>query len=392
MLEESMSETKQFSTIGTNPTPYYLPKKDPTEVVLSNQGYFYIQVFGAQAAFTGPWWIGAHNLAIMSQVNLNLGDRHELGDQNLRSILQYRRLDKDNAVQLGFSPMLVDFIPAKMNKISISIEYVVDAKNYLRDIVGLITDKDLFSTISLAPGAAMVTKTLSGLAEKILAAFIPAEERKPILQFSGEFDLAVDGLKEGYYVILGSHTSKNPLPAGGLNLEITDGGRLKSNGEFVTQLSYVILKVGCTKAIRDRFAMKSSWNNKLREAKRLVQDYVEDPFNESDTSKKKEFWEKQCLPLFREAQALLKVDPNILDDEIDLIYRSAYRDCLDLMSAKPVTRTTVTSEPAPTWQPDLQADRRFLGIPDNDGIDARLSEYAEQLFIAQNVFDELDVK
>jgi hypothetical protein len=386
-----MPAEKHFSSIGTNPTPYYIPAKEKIEVVQTNSGYFYIQVYGAQAAFTGQWWTGAQNLAITSQVNLNLGDEHDLGNQDLRSILQYREIDRNNAVQLGFSPMLVDFVPAKMKKVAISIEYLVNTKNYLKDVVGLITDKDLLSTISLAPGAAMVAKTLSGLAEKIVTSFIPAEERKPILQFSGEFDLAIEGLKEGYYVILGSHTSKNPLPIGDLNLEIADGGRLKSNGKFITQLSYVILKVGCIKAIRDRFTGKSPWADKLREVKRLAQDYADDPFAEPDANKKKEFWEKQCLILLREAQALIKADPNFLDDEVEMIYRAAYRDCLDLIAAKSVTRAAATSESFPIWQPNLQADRQFLGIPENENIEARLSEYAEKLFEAREVFDELGI-
>src|SRR6185295_3316144 len=152
------------------------------------------------------------NIAIMSQVNLHLGDTNELGNQDIRSILQVRQLDKDSAVQLGFSPILVDFIPAKMKKISISIEYLVNTRNYLRDLATLITDKTLLSTISFSPGSALVAKTISGVVDKIVSSLVPSEERKPILQFSGEFDLAIDGLKEGYYIILGSHSAKNPLP------------------------------------------------------------------------------------------------------------------------------------------------------------------------------------
>lgn len=387
-----MPVPNRYPTIGTNPTPYYVPSRETDEAVTTDQGYFYIQVYGAQAAFTGPWWIGAQSVLIMSQINLHLGDRHDLGDHDFRSILQYRALDKNTAVQLGFSPILVDFVPAKMKKISFSIDYLIDTRQYLRDLVGLITDKDLLSTISLAPGAAMAAKIIGGLAEKIVSTFVPQQERKPILQFSGDFDLADEGLKEGYHVILGSHTPENPLPTKAPTFEVVEGGGLLMNGRPVTQLSYVILKVGCTKSIRDRLTGDSPWRYKIQEARRLAADYADDPFADPDAMKKKEFWEKQCLPLLREVSALLKADPNFLDSEVELVYRSAYRECLDLITAKAVTRKSDSGQPVPAWKPDPLADRRFLGIPENEDMDARLNQYAEQLFQARNKFRELGVK
>jgi hypothetical protein len=279
-----------------------------------------------------------------------------------------------------------------MKKISISIEYLVDTKNYLRDIVGLITDRDLLSTISLAPGAAMVAKTIGGLAEKLVATFVPKKERNPILQFSGDFDLADEGLAEGYYVILGSHKSDNPLPSEEPKFEVVGGGALLMNGQPVTQLSYVILKVGCVKAVRDRFTGKSPWRDKLQEAKRLTTDYADDPFVDPDASNKKEFWEKQCLPLLREASALLKADPNFLESEVELIYRAAYRECLELITSKAATRKSASGQPLPAWQPDALTDRRILGIPESEDMDARLDKYADQLYSARKVFKELGIK
>ena len=68
-----MTTEKRYPTVGTNPVPYYVKHKDRPEVAQTDRGYFYIQVYGAQAAFTGPLWIGTRNLAIMSQVNHVLG-------------------------------------------------------------------------------------------------------------------------------------------------------------------------------------------------------------------------------------------------------------------------------------------------------------------------------
>ena len=383
-----MDETRHYPTIGTNPTPYYVPFDEAAETIRTNEGYFCVQIYGAQAAFSGPWWVGAQNLAITSQVNLNLGDQHNLGNQDLRSILQYRALNKNTAVQLGFSPLLVDFIPARMKHVSVSIEYLVDTKNYLKDIVGLIADKNLLSIVSLAPGAAMVAKTLGGLTEKMISTFVPAEQRKPILQFSGDFDLASEGLKEGYYVILGSHVQSNPLPTKPPALKVVEGGGLLVDDQPVTELSYVILKVRCTRSIRDRLMEQSTWYKKLVEARRLANDYADNPFAETDSARKKEYWEKQCLPLIREARALLTEDENFLAVEVDLVYRQVYKECLDIITSKAATKAPLARS---SWQPDSAADRKFLGISQDEDLDARLGEYAEQVYKARKVFGQIGV-
>lgn len=381
-----MAEDKHFPTIGTNSTPYYIPFDDAPETIQTNQGYFCIQVYGAQAAFSGPFWVGAENLAITSQVNLNLDNHPNLGNQDLRSIIQYRTLDKNTAVQLGFSPMLIDFIPARMKRVSVSIEYLVDKKNYLKDIAGIITDKNLLSIVSLAPGAAMVAKTLSGLTEKLISTFVPAQDRKPILQFSGDFDLAAEGLKQGYYIILGSHVSSNPLPSQPPVLTVIDGGGLLIDDRPVTNLSYVILKIRCTKSIRDWLMEQSSWYKKLSEARRLANDYADDPFADPDAAKKKEYWEKQCLPVIREARALLSADENFLGAEVDLVYRQAYKECLDIITGKTATKSGLVQD---TWEPDTSSDRKFLGIPESEDLDSRLGDYAEQVYKARKVFEEV---
>lgn len=387
-----MSSTKHYPTIGTNSTPFYVPISSEPEVVQTETGYFYIQIYGAQAAFAGPWWIGAQNLTVTSKVNLHLGDRYkELGNQDLVSILQCRELSKNTAVQLGFSPILVDFVPAKMKKVSISIQYLVNTQNYLKEVLALITDKDLLVPISIAPGAAIVARTVGNLAEKLLSALMPQEARQPILQFSGEFDLADEGLKEGFYIILGSHRPENPLPSRIDTLEVGKGGDLLIRGKSVTQLSYVILKVGCIKAIRDRFTSDNPWRSKLQEVRRLATDYAGDPFASPDANQKKEFWEKECLPRLREASALLKSDPNFLDSEIELIYRSAHRECIELITAKDTTRKSARQSLADTWQPDEQADLKFLGIPVEENLDSKLAQYAEQLYKARKTIKEVMV-
>ncbi len=372
-----------YPTIGTTPNPIYVQIQDHPEVIKTDQSYFYIQLFSAQAAFYGPFWVGAPNLAIKSQVNLHLGDSHTLGNQDLHSIIAYRTLSKSTAVQLGVSQNLVDFVPAKMKQVSMSIEYIVDSKNYLKSIANLISSGSLLTTISLSPGATAAATAIGGLANKLINAFMP-ESSQPILRFSGDFNLIAEGLKEGYYVILGSHSKNNPLPTSQPRLEIKEGGILYADGKPVNDLSYVIFRVGVIKSIRDLFKGTSPWRAKLEEAKRLVNEYLDAPNADKSAAKMQELWDKQCLPTLREARALLSTDANFLNSEIEAIYYSAYHECSELIKNH-ATRGISKF----TWRPDPQVDRKFLAVPKTEDMNARLSEYAEKLNESRKVLKAL---
>ena len=298
--------------------------------------------------------------------------------------MQYRPLEKKRiATQLGFSPMLVDFVPAKMNKVSVSIGYQIYTTNYLKEFASLITDKDLLSVVSLAPGVALVAQTISKITQKVLTK-LPENEKTPILQFSGDFDLVVNGLKAGYYVILGSDDPDNPLPTENPQFEVTGGGGLKMNGEPVTQVSYVILRIDCVKAIRDHVAGRSAWRDKIKEAERLIKELALDQPPNPDAMR--ETWEKQCRPLLREASALLKDDPNFLESEAEEIYWQAYQKCTDLITGRAATVRQLGVQSSPVWEPDSLEDRQFLGIPDDVNVRARVREYEGHLDKARIVF------
>ncbi len=378
--------TNFYPTIGTTTTPFFVPFMDSPMVAKTEQGYFRIQLYGAQAVFTGSILERAQRLAVMSQVNLHLDESQPLGEQDLRGILQYRQIEKNTAVQLGTSPTLVDFVPARMKRVSLTIEYLVDTQNYLRMLSGLISDKDLLATISLAPGAALVAEKVANLTTKLINTLIPEQERKPILAFSGDFDLAIQGVKAGYYVLLGSHTATNPLEIAPTQLEIKEGGILWLDGAPLTNLSYVILRVDCAPAIRDQLAGSAPWRAKLAEAKRLAQDYAEDDFSDTDARKQKEVWEKECLPLLREAKALMLTDSNFLPAEVEIAYRAAYRECQLAIKSKIAKGATTRGASAF----DQAADRAFLGIGADENLEEIAQQYAAQLFQARRVFDALE--
>lgn len=373
-----------YPIIGTT-QPLFVPF-DPPAVAKTDQGYLRIQVCGAQAVFTGGLFERADRLAVMSQVNLHLDDSQPLGEQDLRAIVDYRVIEKNRAVQLGISPTLVDFVPARMKRISLSIEYWADTQNYLGKLAGLIADKELLATISLAPGAALVASKVAAVASKLINDFIPEKERKPILAFSGDFDLAAQGVQSGYYIILGSHTATNPLQVAPKKI-VVQNGILWLDGALVTNLSYVILRVDCALAIRDHLPGSAPWRGKLQTAKQLAADYAEDTFSDAGHAKQQEKWEKECLPLLREAQALMQADPNFLPAEVELAYRAAYRECLNTITSKATKGVSYGELGA--WKPNPAADRAFLGIDAREDLEARAGEYAQQLYQARATFDAI---
>jgi hypothetical protein len=381
-----MAQHNFYPSVGTNSTPYYVPLTDPPDVTRPGQGYFSLQVSGAQAAFTGGFWESAKRLIVSSQVNLHLDDEQGLGAQSLQGILAYRALRKNEATQLGFSQMLVDFVPATMKRVSVSLKYSVDTSNSLSKLAVIIDNKDLLSVVSLNPGAALVAETISKLSGRLIDAFLPPEERKAILEFSGDFDLTESGLKEGYYIILGSHDARNPLPAvPSPKFEVGEGGQLVADGKPVTQLSYVVLRATCVDAVRDRYAGKSAWRTKIQEAKQLAQDYADDTLAGGDSSARRALWETRCLPLLREAHTLLLADPNFLSTEVELIYRNAFRECQAIIADRQRVRGTTIGRDliGRNLAGDENADRDYLGIPRDEDLDERLSTYAGQLYRAR---------
>jgi hypothetical protein len=183
--------------IGTS-SPIYVPREADGNTIRPGQDYFLVQILGAQASFTGSIWERAKRLIVISQVNLN---HSILGDEALRALQRSREVRKDHAEQLGLRPNLIELVPAVMPSVSISVEFILDKENRLATLSGLINDDSFLASVSLAPGAATVARTVGSLAQKVIQSFVPAEEREPLLQFNGDFNLAVEGLRDGYYVI-----------------------------------------------------------------------------------------------------------------------------------------------------------------------------------------------
>jgi hypothetical protein len=374
-----------YAMVGTT-APIYVPRGPQSQSIRPGEDYFVVQVHSAQAAFTGTIWEHAEELIVATKVSLH---HPILGNDSLQAIQRARKVEHNRAEQLGLCPNLISLVPAVMPDFSVSIDFILNKKNYLNALGSLINSDAFLATISLAPGAAMVAKTISGLSGKIIETFVPAEERQPILQFGGDFNLAGDDFKDGYYVILGTGDEHNPIPNPIPNLEVKNG-ELLANGTRVTQLSYVVIDVHRTPVRTRAFNDGALWEIRLREAEDEARRLGSDPL--ASDEERKSAWEK-CRNLLKEAQTILRTDANYHRHEADSIVKAAFSQCtkdLNITSGSRGVGGIVKASRA-SWQPDLQAERQVFDISLDENLDVSLDYYAEQVVETRRVLKTVGV-
>ena len=369
-----------YPPTGTT-TPIYIAKSSASKAVRPGE-YFIVKVHQAQAAFRGSGWQRAKQLLVTSKVNYN---HPVLGREEIYGLQRKRKVERQQDVSLGLSSNLISLVPAIMDHVSISIEFVLDLENHLAKIGTLINNEDFLAVVSLAPGASAVAKTVSGLAQKVIQTFIPADEQKPILQFAGDFNISAQGedLRDGYYVILGSYDEQNPLPGSSPDLTVTKDSLL-AGGQKLSNLSYVVLDVIRAPARTRKAGDKSPWDVKLREAERMVEEFINDPF--PDATKGQAVWAK-CVPILHDADTLIKADPNYTLEEAGDIVRTVYQWCakriVDYGSRK--GRVSGTS-----IQTDTPSDRAQLGIAESEDLEAVVASYSQRADEASRILDTVE--
>lgn len=361
--------------------PIFVPRTPNPQSILQGRNYFFIQIHNAQAAYYGPIWQQTQGLAVTTQVNLS----HEALGGAVKALHRTRRVERNRAEQLGLSPNLVDVVPATMSRVSISVDFILDRKNQLVTLSKIINNDGLFATISFAPGAAIAAKTLSKLAQQLIENFIPAEDSVPLLQFSGDFNLAGDGLKEGYYVILGSRDDANPLPSPYLPLAVRDR-MLLVDDRPATQLSYLILNIQCVPARTRDGNESAAWNQKLREAEDKAQSVLDNPLATND--ERDRGW-NDCVKLLTEGQTLLRSDPTYLREEAAKIVKSVYDRCRRLVTEEGAKRGANFKG---DWTPDEGAARHRLEISPSEDFESTLDDYAEEVLVTRRALKTAGIR
>jgi hypothetical protein len=371
---------------GTRPA-VFVPFAAKSEPVRSAQDYFVVQIHGAQAAFRGSIWERVKSLVVASQINLNHPAFPEGG---VRAIQRSREVKRGRAEQLGLSTNLVNLVPAVMPHISISIEFILDKENRLNALAGLINSDAFLAAVTMAPIGATVARTVSGLTEKIINTFIPAQEREPILQFTGDLNLAGNNVLEGYYVIVGTRDEERPLPDPGARFEVIDGA-LKIDGQSADWLSYVIFGVHRTSARGRDLSAGAAWEQRLREAEDEARNALQDPL--ADRDRRQEVW-KKCVTLIKEAQVLLRSDPNYLRSEADAIVRATLLECQGLVAVTPVVgrqlgRGRLPSDSTQDLSAEVSAQLESLDVKPDEDLAQSTAHYAELLQASRDALADI---
>jgi len=269
-----------------------------------------------------------------------------------------------------------------MPQVTLSIDFHLDKENRIAQLGALINKESFAAALSLAPGSVAIAKTVSSLADDIIQTFIPAEEQEPVLQFTGDFNLATGDLAPGYYVILGSRDTDHPIPSPLPVLEVKDY-RLLAGGRPVSGLSYVIIEVRKTSVRSRDLGIGTDWDTRLREAEDIAQSLMDDPLANNDA--RQDAWTK-CRTLIKEAQTFLRAEPNYLRAEAERIVRATYLRCRELVTEPALERHRVAGRggDGTVWLPDNRADREFLDICADEVLERDALAYAHEVMEARD--------
>ena len=356
----------------------YVPRTPTPKTIIKGRNYFFIKIHSAQAAYSGPVWSQADSVLVTSKINLN----HPALNSAIYALQHTRSLEKKQAVQLGLARNIVDPVPAKMDKVSISFEFVLHRKNQLSALSKVINDGALQSALSLAPGMSLAAQILSSVSQKLIENFIPKGENTSLIQFDGDLNVTGNELKEGYYVILGSWDKANPLPSPDQQKKlVVQDGLLLIDDKPIDNLSFIILDLRWL-PILTRDNSTAAWNIKLLEAEDIAEGFKTNPF--ADEMKVKDAWVK-IGDILNEARTLLRADPSILEIEAKELLIATLENCKRTLSDNNFERGTGNKQ---TWRPDDTDMRALLGIsPEEDTVKVA-NEYAEKVFTSRQILGE----
>jgi hypothetical protein len=366
-------------TLGPIFVPHPAGQAPRVGTVSRGDGYFLIRVHSAQAAYWGSawgtFWNPARRVLVTSQVDL-----YPRTSQSIRGIQVARRIRRKQAVQLGLRSNLIDLVPATLERVSIAFDFVLDRKDRLKALSEAINESVFRGALSLAEPTLATARALGNTAGKVMEAFLEAEERTPILQFLCDFNVGTNDLQAGYYVFLGTKDEKYPLPTQMPKVEIR-GHDLLLDDKAITELSFVVLEVICTRA-RGR-SDDAAWDKLLRAAENKASDFAN---QQKPTRKQRDSALGDCTELIQQARTLLRADPCVLPREAEDLVKSVYRNCEKIFSR--LAGATRSANPVAA----IAAARRTLQVPESAELDRELTRYDEEVSAAQTILAELEQK
>lgn len=359
--------------IGTT-APVFIPRTDDDgKQMVPGENYFFVKIHNAQAVYRGPIWQKLNRIIIASKVGLN---HPKLGDNSVKAIQRYREGKRNQTSKLGLSPNLVSLVPATMTHITLSIDFLLDRQNMLFAIMGLINSDTFLSTLSFAPGASAIAAKVGTISDKLLQTLLQPEDQKPVLQFSGDFNIEKRGLQDGFYAILGTQDPNHPLPdlaSEKTNFKIRNG-ELLHNGKPVENLCYVILEVGVVPARGRERNNGATWHKFLELAEFEAEMIGNDPF--ATKGDKKAVWEK-CRQLIRKAREELNEDHSYTRKEAKAILLESQLNCRGLIFDNKTNEKGLEVLATPTKSVELNdLDLAEFGLQSEEELQQILADYA----------------
>jgi hypothetical protein len=237
---------------------------------------------------------------------------------------------------LGFSPTLVDYIPAIGKTLNLSFEYRVTASSPLADFLSRMatfvndSQQPLAKALSVSSPEMAGAASIGSVAAQLVSALFPATETTT-LGFSGSFPLT-NSLRSGYYFILASDAGSAGLPKAAertaLDIKRSNPSSLEAflvddKGEQYTKTSYVIFEVDYYPTLGHKVEPK--WLRIYSDAVQKSAEFKAETTNPT-TEQKTAAW-KECKGLLDQARAFSDEDARYLASEKAKHYFSSYNKC-----------------------------------------------------------------
>lgn len=359
-----------------------------TSAIIKDQCYLLFRLHDVYVSTDNSFFKHIDTILLRSKLDIKSPERINYEFTGLQTIRE-----KQSGGNLGLSKNLSQLLPAVMDVVTISVDLITNKKNYLAMLNNLVNDQALLSTIaSFMPGAGIVAQAIGEISEKLINAFVPAEEREPVLQFNGDFNIATNDLKSGFYAVLsGARGTQLPLAASELTYK---DGCLLFQDKLITDLSYIIFEIV---AVTRRGSKPSTdWYKNLVDAERIAKDLS---LSIKDPKRRLSQWSRRALPLLQEARMLIMRDPEYITSDANAIIDASLKTCMD--SVKPAKRTR--TERNYSIQDDAQGEeaqrnisiekyRSRIGIKTKESLDDTVKQYAIDLFQSRETLDQYGIE
>lgn len=317
---------------GTTP-PIFIPKCEPPKYIMLHKAYFLVKLTNVEVVYQGDMWTMVDQFSVNSKVALNCPPLSPIPIEVWHGTYTVKNGQME---RLSFATLLPDVVPAKMSQMSVALTFAGEKMSH------------------------------------------------PIFQFAGNFLIWIhprnDGLRAGYYAMLGSQDGQHPLS------EMPDPSRFKVkenrlywDEQPVSQLGYssILLEVMSLDTRTHFMHHGAPWHLEFMEAKALAEDVAKGMI--AGEKRIEAAWET-CYGRLKQARTLLYQDPWYLPDEAELIYMQMATSCRDkFLGITQAERSLKSYRGQPEAAPELQADLADLELDPYTNVAAALLRYAEQV-------------